>query len=433
MKFRGIVQTALLLALYAAWNVIAVLGSQSQESFDTYRYFGLIFDVQNPGFTTTALFVMVQDPQTIMFVLVLISVVVWSALALAILERLRGTWVRWPLAAMVLVFSMSTPIWSYNTVLLTESLTVSTFVLWLAAIVWTSDSRNGRSWWQLIALAISGGLAILTRPQLLIIIVPAHIVILLWIARRNREIKPALTSGFLLLPFVAVGLIRIYQLATVQLYQFRYALNNLVDKGSSFRPYALENMPPCEPIQTALNGPAPWNDIHALESTLVSQCPETWMWFNSGSIRFQEWFLANPSAAINDYLGSMSRVNLAVMSDGRAMPQWLSDTVLNPTQPWLWMFGYFVLGVFVAIFVKARLKVSIAGIAGVTMIVVAVATFLLVMWGSDGYDINRHIYPVLPLMGIAVLIFPSTIPERSINEVSDSKNHLSAIGADHKE
>jgi hypothetical protein len=96
----------------------------------------------------------------------------------------------------------------------------------------------------MVGLLAAGGLAIFTRPQLLIIIVPVQFVLLTWIARRNKVAKLAGATGAGLLPFVVFGFYRIYELSTVQLYQFRYALNNLVDKGSSFRPYAFENMPP---------------------------------------------------------------------------------------------------------------------------------------------------------------------------------------------
>lgn len=401
---------------YAIWNIAAVMSSNAQESYDTYRYFGLVFDVQNPGITTTALFMAVEDHQRIIYLLTAISVVSWSLLAGAVMWRLRYTWIRWPMALLILLFSMTTPIWSYNTVLLTESLTVSFLVVWLATIVWVSQAEANNYWWSLSGLLVSAGFAIITRPQLLIVIVPIQVVLLVWTARRSNAGIPSLVTGAALLPFVAFGIFRIYQLSLVQLYQFRYALNNVVDKGSSFRPYSLENMPPCEAIPAALNGPAPWNDIHALTGTLIQQCPETWIWFNSDAIRADKWILADPLAAFLDFFGSMTRIELAVMSEGRSMPDWLSNLILNISEPWLWMLLYAILGTAFAIGLKVRPKVTVLGVIGSLTVALTTIGYLIAMWASDGYDINRHIYPVLPIMAVAFLVFPAVIPTRQKSE-----------------
>jgi hypothetical protein len=158
----SVVWTVLLIGGYALWNLLAVLNAQAQESYDTYRYFGLVFDVQNPGSTTTALFMLIDDHQRIIYVLTFVSVTAWSLLILALVQRLRNSWIRWPLAILILVFSMTTPIWNYNTVLLTESLTVSTLILWFAAIVWLANSSPHQSKLPLVALLLMGGLAIFT-------------------------------------------------------------------------------------------------------------------------------------------------------------------------------------------------------------------------------------------------------------------------------
>lgn len=408
----SVLGAVLLIVGYSFWNLFAVINSQAQESFDTYRYFGLVFDVQNPGFTTTALFMLIEDHQRIIYALTFVSVTAWSLLSLTVIQRLRGSWVRWPLAVLTLVFSMTTPIWNYNTVLLTESLTVSTFILWLAAIVWLSNSSPERSNGQLVALLLTGGLVIFTRPQLLIVIVPVQIILLIWISRRNHVAKMALISGLALAPFIGIGIYRILQLSAVQLYQFRYALNNLVDKGSSFRPYALENMPQCEVIPAALNGPAPWNEVQALEGTLMNACPETWIWFNSDSTSIQTWILKDPLAAVLDFFGSMTRVHLSVMSEGRAMPEWLSNVIVNPTEPWLWMLLYLFIGVGAALIARVRPRVSVQSILAVVLVALSGAGFVFIMWASDGYDISRHIFPILPIFAIALMIYPATIPER---------------------
>jgi len=62
----------MLLVLYTIWNFAAVVSSEGQESYDTYRYFGSVFDVQNPGVTTTAFFLAAGDSRLIIILLTLL-------------------------------------------------------------------------------------------------------------------------------------------------------------------------------------------------------------------------------------------------------------------------------------------------------------------------------------------------------------------------
>jgi len=190
----------------------------------------------------------------------------------------------------------------------------------------------------------------------------------------------------------------------------------------------LENMPNCDAIPAALNGPAPWNDIHALESTLINVCPETWLWFNSEAVRVPNWLSANPYASFLDFVGAMPRVTLALMSEGRAMPEWLSNLLLNPTEPWLWMLLYAVLGATFAALARIRPRMTILGIVGSAIIAFSAFIYLISMWASDGYDINRHIYPVLPLIAIAFLVFPSVIAKPVVKDVVTSSGHKPSSG-----
>jgi hypothetical protein len=163
----------------------------------------------------------------------------------------------------------------------------------------------------------------------------------------------------------------------------------------------------------ARNGAAPWNDVHALESMLLNSCPETWVWFNSSKASVQSWVSADPVAAVMDFLGSMTRVQLSVMSEGRAMPEWLSNAIINPTEPWLWMAIYLILGMSAAWIAGVRPRFTALSVLGVGASVLSPLAFLFAMWASDGYDISRHIYPALPFIGLALLIFPNVIPSRS--------------------
>jgi hypothetical protein len=42
--------------------------------------------------------------------------------------------------------------------------------------------------------------------------------------------------------------------------------------------------------------------------------------------------------------------------------------------------------------------------------VLSVLAFLYVTWGADGFDVPRHLLPALPLLTVAALVLPSTLP-----------------------
>ena len=109
MITRGKIGFAVMALLYLVWNFVAAFSNGMQDSWDTSRYFGGVFDIQNPGFTTTLLFTTLKEPTPIMVALLVLSIFAWLALAWVIFQRLDYSPMRWPLIVILLVISMSTP------------------------------------------------------------------------------------------------------------------------------------------------------------------------------------------------------------------------------------------------------------------------------------------------------------------------------------
>ena len=190
-----------------------------------------------------------------------------------------------------------------------ESLTNTTLVFWLGSIAWLA-ARSPFALKSLISISIAASLIALTRPQLLIFVLPTQLVILTWWWRTNRRALPALGAAVSILPFMAFAVYRVQLVTEISLFKMRYALNNLVGKNDSFREYALAEMPPCDLVPQALNGPAPWNDTQALGDPMINACPETWIWFRSDAVNMQQWMLSRPSATLAEFATQVNNVVL---------------------------------------------------------------------------------------------------------------------------
>ena len=171
-------------------------------------------------------------------------------------------------------------------------------------------------------------------------------------------------------------------------------------------------MPPCDLVSQALNGPSPWNDTQALESTMISPCPDTWMWFRSDAVHLQNWVPARFSQAIVEFGTQMQGLILSIGTQSSALPSFLSTTLLNPSYPLIWALAYLIAGIGLAIAAGAKPKVSVLSILGVGVVVSTVLLQMFFVWGADGESVERHQYPVIPMILIALLVFPSVWPNK---------------------
>jgi len=196
---------------------------------------------------------------------------------------------------------------------------------------------------------------------------------------------------------------------------YRYAINNLIGKNPSFRVYALERMPPCDAIPAALNGPAPWNEMQALGENLMNVCPETWIWFRGPEVAMQQWMSAMPAETAYNFVAVMPGLVVPFLGQLHAMPDWMSLVVLNRNYPWLWTLGYLIIGIALAWAMRVRVRWSLTSLSAGLLIAVSALTYMVVVWAADGYDLERHVFPLVPLAAVAALVLPSTVPigERS--------------------
>ena len=398
---------------YLAWNLIAWWITEPQEFGDTYRYFGsTLFDIQNPGITPVLVYTTIEDPRLVILAQVFVYSMSWLVLAKAVLQRLQGTRIGPALAVVLLVVSMTTPLWSWNTLLASESFSFSATTLWLAALIWATGPGINHGL-KVLALVAASAVLVITRPAMVIIVGAVLLIFGVWLWRRQS----ALLAGFMALvtfaPFAVYALVRLQLLSTNETYRYRYAINNYVDKTSSFRAYADANMPPCEPLVNAVNGPAPWDEVWVLKEQLISVCPESFIWLRGSSTSLLNWTFASPGNAVSNFFDAIPQVMLQPYSVGRAMPDAISALIMPDWPAWLLGFIYVGFGLLLAFFAGARVKITPLWVLGALTIIAASASYLFAVWGSDGIEHNRHLLPLTAMVAVAGLTLPSTLISRT--------------------
>ena len=402
--------TWVLLLFYIAANIWTWTGTEPVVTWDSGRYTsGDIFLFLNPGIPSTFLFSVVSDSSTATLIQVLIYVAAWISLALAVLRSLQGSWTRWPLAVLALLVSLTSPLWAWNLVIGSEGLTVSAVVLWMSTMVWLASSARPQT---LVLSTVTASALLVTRPQSVIFVVPIQVVASLWWANRNgyrlRDLRKAMTiSLVVLVAGVGWSVYRSALLANDDVYSFRYALHNLVEKTPSFRQYVLNEAPPCEAIPAALNGPQPWTDVIAFDNTLIGLCPETFIWFKSDVVSPQSWVLYDPVAATLNFRDVMWGIALPVGSETSILPMEVDDALLPVHNVWLATAVALAIGLILGLVGRVRYHVSLRVVAGLVVVIGSVTLYLFAVWAADGYDVIRHMVPVTTLLPVAALVLPS--------------------------
>ena len=401
---------SILLAVYAIVNIATWWGTEAVTTWDSPRYTGGdVFLFLNPGIPPTILFSAFSDANSATFIQVVLYAAAWSSLAGALLASLRATWIKWPLAVLVLVMSLTAPLWSWNLVVGSEGLTVVALVAWMSTFVWmASSSKTSALMWSFIAASAM----LITRPQTLIFVLPIQLVATIWWMRRESRSLGTMRGVSVALAVLLIGssgwaTYRIMLLANDDVYSFRYALHNLVEKTPSFREYVLNEAPPCEAIPAALNGPQPWADVIAFDQTLISLCPETFIWFKSDAVSPQSWILYNPAAAVINFRDVMWGIALPVGTEASGLPSTIDDALLPEHNLWLPTGVALLVGLGLGALGRVRYSLTPLGIAGVTVVVASIGTYLFAVWAADGYDVIRHMVPITPLLPVAALALPA--------------------------
>jgi hypothetical protein len=386
-----------------------------QEFGDTYRYFGsTIFDIQNPGITPVWLYTTLQDPWLVTLTQTLLSALTWLLLAWVIYQRIASSTLRIALPLLTLAVSLTPAIWSWNAYLSSESLSFSTAVAWIAAISYSATPAT-RPWLATAAVLGTGSAFIITRPAVLVIVLPVSVLIAWWQIRTTRSLAPAVTTIGGTAVVSVYGLVRLMLLSSDPIYRYRYAINNYVDKTSSFRAHVDEQMPACEPLVAAVNGPAPWDEVWVLKEQLMSVCTDSYLWLQSSQTAASSWVPAIPFDAVLNFFGSMRSVILAPYGPARVMSD-VAEVLLPLTTPW-WILALssVVLGLLIVAVAGLRPRSWSFAVTSSFLVLASLAVYCFAVWAADGIELARHLLPVTALFPIVAVVMPTVLLSQTLN------------------
>ena len=410
--------------VYSLWNLIAWYISTPTEMGDTYRYFGfLIFDAQNPGIMTSLLYQSVQDSRIITLIQVVLATCAFLLLLWAVLIQTKWRAAGIIASALVLLVSMTTPFWSWQTLLATEGLTLSFSVMWLSAVI-LSFNRERRPAVVITALSVSATLLLLTRPQFVVLVLPASLLIGFVLSRRNRSAAVFVGAIAGVIPAVAFSLWRLLTLMGDQGYAFIYTMHNYVDKASTFRAYANERMPSCEPLTAAMNGPAPWSDMTAIRDQLINLCPESFLWLKSGPVSVINWTTQYPAESLSSMTTAMSDMIISPYSPMTAVPPAASSFFLPEVPAWIWLAAAWLIGIGLAFIAGYRSKPTLLTIISAVVMAGSFVVLIFFTWASDGIELARHQAPWVLFAIVAGLTIPvatarNPVKSKASTQISD--------------
>ena len=386
-----------------------------QEFGDTYRYFGsTLFDIQNPGITPVWVYTTLQDPWLVTLTQTLFSALAWLAFAWIIYSRVTMPILRIALPLLTLAVSLTPAIWSWNTYLSSESLSFSTAVLWVAAIGYGSTPTT-RPWLTTAAVLGASSAFIITRPAVTVIVLPVSALVAWWQLRATRAPIPAAVTLGGTAVVTVYGLIRLMLLSSDPIYRYRYAINNYVDKTSSFRAHADAQMPTCEPLIAAVNGPAPWDEVWVLKEQLMSVCTDSYLWLQSSQTAATSWVPAIPFDAVTNFFGSMSGVILAPYGPARVVPDAAEILLPLSTPWWILALGSIAIGLIIAAFAGVRPRSWVFAITSSLLVLASIAGYSFAVWAADGIELARHLLPVTALFPIVAVVMPTLLLSQAAN------------------
>jgi hypothetical protein len=383
---------------------------------DTYRYFGfLIFDPQNPGITTSFIYQSVQDPRLITLIQVVLATSAFLLLAWAVLNQTKWRAAGIVASTLVLLISMTAPLWSWQTLLATEGLTLSFSVFWLAAVI-MSFNRKHRPALVITVLSVSATLLLLARPQFVVLVLPASLLLAYAMSRRTHSLPVFIAATAGVIPAVGFSLWRLLALMGDKGYAFIYTMHNYVDKDSTFRVYADERMPACEPLTAAMNGPAPWTDMAAIRDQLINLCPESFLWLKNGPVSVINWTTQYPVESVSAMTAAMSDMVISPYSPMTAVPPSASSLLLPEVPAWMWLAAAWLIGMGLAFIAGYRSRPTALTIVSAVVMAASFAVLIYFTWASDGIELARHQAPWVLLAIAAGLTVPVSTVRTSVDK-----------------
>lgn len=376
------------------------------ESFpDSSRYFAPtpVFSLENAGFFYSIFVRAIDVFPGITFAQMLFSTIAWLFLSFSVLKFFSG-WIGLFCAIATLSIASQESVTNWNNLVLSESTSISSMAIWLAAILVFLKPANRVLWFrvQYSFLIATSFLMIFNRPQALIFVLPTCVAFA--VAYRKRfvfwdRILYFTTTSVLLF---ASGL-RVAALAQGSPFTSAYA-QHLLEFRPPFTRYAFEQAG-CVPPEVTHSDPS--------YAQLISACPNIETLIAEERISFTTWAIHSPFETLTTFVEWMRNGAIFVnySSVNTVINKEHANSLMGVGYPFLLICLYFALITFLLVVISGflygfrfsgkRLTISVGFIT-------LLLSYVLLTWGVDGIEMPRHTLPVLlfiPLVLAAAILY----------------------------
>lgn len=399
---RSLAAWATVVFLYITVSCVLCIQGSLELAPDSVRYLPPvnIWAPQQPGILTQLSFQLVGVDH-IKVLLTIVSTLSWLGLSFVTVLRFKGSATGFLLATAVLCYSLLPFLSGWRFLALSEDLSISTTVAWVACIMGMSLSRTQKQRdITFIAAGVSGLLVVATRPQMAIVVVPILITVVI-LQRRRAHLMPLVIVLAVALLAGACAWIRLDQLQHLEVWMAAYAENNLVAK-ERFARYAAKFLNGCHVLLEATTS---FETLDTVRGRIPASCPVAWRWLTGRSSSGAVWILRDPWGAATSFLENLLRARLVTYRAGApSIPMWSSLATVRLVSASLACSA--ASGVLITfLWVRGgRLRRDCLVILAVA--VLGSLAYMALTWASDGMEWERHMIPVVTLLPIGILVFP---------------------------
>ena len=362
-----------------------------------------VWSPQQPGVLTALMFQLVGGGgSNVKVLLTTTSVVSWLGLSFVTFLNFKGSVTGFLLATSVLGYSLLPFISGWRFLALSEDVSISTTVMWVACMLVIPLCSTRRCLGvALVVAAVAGLLAVATRPQMALVVLPTQITVLV-LARRRAHLVPIGLVLAMTVFSAAFAWIRLDQLQHLDVWMAAYAENNLVAKGG-FARYATRFLSSCHVLLEATTS---FETLDPVRGRIPESCPDAWAWLSGRGSSGAVWILRDPWGAASSFAEHLLRARLVTYRAGAPwVPFWNTLATVRLTSAavvcsaasgalmtLLWVKGWRF----------RRDSLAVLTVAGLGSLV-----YLCITWASDGMEWERHMIPVITLFPIGILILPA--------------------------
>jgi len=348
------------------------------------------------------------------------SILAWGLLALAINASLRTPWLK-PIAfGLILILSLVRHLASWDFAILTESLSVSWLVLFVATGIWL---LHGWRTDKVITLIVIGTFLAFTRDTnayLLLMLAGLILfaVILLWLKPRALLIAASFVLIFVL------------NNASADLGQrWIFPLNNLIGRRILPNPSAVAFFESCgmpvTPDLMKLEGEYANGEDRAFYTDPALDSFRTWL-VADGKNCYMRWLLSDPLHSIGESLSefegliAFNKMDLFFSRRYEPLLPWRLERLLYPTHFTLWLFAALTVTALIVIWKKAWHLNPLWAVY--LMLCLSIFPHLFITWHGDAMAPERHALSVGLQLALSFWILVFLIADQIFLHLSSNRS-----------